>query len=225
MDRLNLSSTEASTRIGKAINRKYRLITTSIGLQLSRRVTVAEVVNIGSALVTFANAEKIIEVVNRGSSPHRTLREVTIEELRNRAPYGDGDAPSHYAIRSHTSNSVTIELNKQPTTAFTLHVDLHQTVADLSGTGEPAFPESFHDIVIEGVLSDELRKMEKPQLAAIAQREYERILSDLRMWIAKSNYMDVYQAKYQSGSSGSGGSGGGASVTMGGIMMRISLRA
>jgi hypothetical protein len=35
----------------------------------------------------------------------------------------------------------------------------------VSGSQEPAFPESFRDILIEGVLADEYRKLEKATLA------------------------------------------------------------
>lgn len=209
MDRLNLSSTEASTRIGRAINRKYRLITSSIGMQLSRRVTVTKAVTIASASVTILNCEKVINVVNRNLTPYKFLDEVTIDENEKDAPFVSSDSPTRYTIQSHTSNTVTIRLNRTPLTAFVLYLDVHQAVADLSGSNEPAFPESFHDIIIEGVLSDELRKMEKPALANMSQMEFERILSNLRMWIAKNNYLDVYQGKNLASSWGT--SGGGAS--------------
>lgn len=230
MDRLNLSSTDASTRIGRAINRKYRLVTSSIGMQLSRRTTISKVVTVSGSSVTFTNTEKVIEVSNRNVSPYKTLTELTLEELREQQPYTDSDSPTQYAIKSHAADSVTIELNRIPETAYTLTADVHQAVADLSGTNEPAFPESFHDILIEGVMSDELRKMEKPQLAQIAQNEYQRILSDLRMWIAKSNYFDVFQAKRAPTSTGTatgGGSGGSGSsaLSLAELMIRISLRA
>jgi hypothetical protein len=123
-------------------------------------------------------------------------------------PYTAGDSPTRYAIHSHTADTVTIEINCVPQTAFTLYADAHQVVADLSGSSEPAFPESFHDVIIEGVMADELRKLEKPQLAQMAQKEFDRILSDLKFWVAKENALDIYQGKTSSSSvrSGSGGS-------------------
>lgn len=212
MDRLNLSSSDAEARIGRAVNRKYRLVTSAIGLQLSRRATIQTNVTMGVSTVTFSNTEKIINVVNRAVSPYKMLDEFTIDELEAEMPFSAGDSPSKYAIHSHTSDTVTILINRVPQTAFTLYADVHQAVADLSGSNEPAFPESFHDVIIEGVLADELRKMEKPQLAMIAQREYDRILSDLRMWIAKTNFLEIYQGKtaptVMLGGTGSGGGSG-----------------
>jgi hypothetical protein len=181
-------------------------------MQLSRRSTVQQNVTMGVSTVVFSNVEKIITVVNRAVSPYKTLDLLTLEELRVKMPYVAGDTPTCYAIHSHTADTVTIEINCVPQTAFTLYADAHQVVADLSGSNEPAFPESFHDVLIEGVMSDELRKMEKPQMAMMAQKEYERILSDLKFWVVKENALDTYQGKTIPARSagGSGGSGGGS---------------
>jgi hypothetical protein len=170
----------------------------------------------GVSTVVFSNVEKIIDVYNRAVTPppyqrlDRRLDIVTIEEIRAEMPYAAADVPTKYAISAHTADSVTIEINRVPQTAFTLYADAHQAVADLSGSNEPAFPESFHDIIIEGVMADELRKMEKPELSQIAQQEYNKLLSDLRMWVAKENALDIYQGKTATqrphGGSGSGGS-------------------
>lgn len=212
MDRLNLSSAEANVRIGRAINRKYRLVTSSIGLQLSRRAEIFQVASLGLSTMTFTNTEKVINVVNRATTPYKLLHEVTIEELRDgHQPYSQGDTPTHYAVIAQTSDAVTIEFNRIAQTTFTLYASVHQAVSDLSGTNEPAFPESFHDVLIEGVMSDELRKMEKPQLASIAEKEYTRFLSDLRMWIAKNSYRDIHQGKTSEASRTSSGSGGSSS--------------
>lgn len=218
MDRLNYSSSTALTRVGRAINRKYRLVTSSIGLQLSRRVRVQQAMSIGISTVTFTNTEKVIGLINQNVTPYRNLKELSIEELRNSQPYTASDGPSSYAVVAQASDSITVEVNCIPQTAFILFADVHQSVIDLVGTAEPAFPKSFHDILIEGVIADELRKMEKSALAQYAQHEFDRILSDLRMWIAKANYVDIYQGKNQDtrfavgssggGSGGSGGSGG-----------------
>lgn len=214
LDRLNLSSSDASTRVGRAINRKYRLVTSSIGLELSRRSTVQANVTMGVSTLIWTNTEKVVNVYDRSVSPYKRLDEVSLDELEQDLPFTAGANPTCYAIQAHSADTVTILFNRVPQTVYTLYADVYQVVADLSGTNEPAFSESFHDVIIEGVLSDELRKMEKGQLASLAQREYERILSDLRMWIAKSAIKDIYQGKLlvQPTRFGGGGSGGGSSV-------------
>jgi hypothetical protein len=45
-------------------------------------------------------------------------------------------------------------------------------------------------------MAGEYRKMEKLSLMQDAEANYEKRLSDLRMWIAKSAYLDVVQGKY-----------------------------
>jgi hypothetical protein len=47
-----------------------------------------------------------------------------------------------------------------PQAAFTLQADGYERADTLTGSQEPAFRESFHDILIEGVLADEYRKLE-----------------------------------------------------------------
>jgi hypothetical protein len=79
---------------------------------------------------------------------------------------------------------------------FTLYADGYVNVSTLSGSDIPDFPESFHDILIWGAMADEYRKMEKLPLMQDAEANYEKRLSDLRMFIAKSSYLDIYQGRY-----------------------------
>ena len=111
---------------------------------------------------------------------------------------GNEDDERDFAIYSTTAITVTIVLNSIPTTAHTLYAEGLSNVASLSGSGTPAFAEDFHDILVFGAVADELRKMEKVQLAKDAEDDFERRLSDLRMFIAKSAYLDMYQGKTNS---------------------------
>lgn len=211
MNRLNLSSDSAEIRVGRGVNRTYRKVTTAIGLQMSRRGTVQANVTMGVSTLVFPNTEKIIDVYNRSNTPYSKLEQVTLDELRDEMPYPASDNPSRWAAHSHTADAVTIEFNRIPQTAFTLYADAHQVVADLSGVQEPAFPESFHDVLIEGTMMDEYRKLEKPAMAAMCQKEFEKLISDLKMWVAKGG-PDIYQGKTQSESRSSGSGSGSSSV-------------
>jgi hypothetical protein len=123
------------------------------------------------------------------------LTEVTLEDIRAKAP-GTGTA-KQYAIELNGANTVTILMDTTVAVPFTLYADGLAQAAILSGTQTPAFAESFHDILIEGVMADELRKKEKMALAGIAEQTYDRRLSDLRMFIAVSYYKDLYAGKKQ----------------------------
>ena len=145
------------------------------------------------------------------ANPH-VLDQVLIGELKNEAAVSS-DQPSVWALLSTTANSVTIRLDAKPETAYTLYADGVTEVADLSGSSAPAFAESFHDVIIEGVLREEYLKLEKTALADRAEAAYEKRLSALRMFQAKSGYMDIYQGK--TGESSAKRTGGGSSSSLG----------
>ena len=155
MDRLGYTSTTAQTRVGRLINKIYREVGTSIGMSFTRQTAASEVVTIGNANVTFSETEKILQVWRLdGSSNPVVLDEALLAELRE-AVIPTSDKPTLWALYSTTSNGVTIRINASPETAYTLYADVIAEVSDLSGSTEPAFPESFHDILIDGVLKEE----------------------------------------------------------------------
>ena len=207
MDRLGYTSTTAQTRIGRLINKIYREVGTSIGMSFARQTNTSVVVTIGNANVTFTGTEKIIQVWRLDSSTPIILDEVLLPELRESIT-PSSDKPTAWALVSTASNTVTVRLNASPATAYTLYADIIAEVSDLSGSNEPAFSESFHDILIDGVLKEEYKKQEKIALARESSAEFQRRMSDLRMFAAKSAYMDIQQGKRpDSGSVSGAGSG------------------
>lgn len=195
MERLNLSSDEARSRIGREINSRYRRATSSIGMETSRRTTVTKTATIGNRTMTFSGIEKIIAVIDKsgGSGHDVVLSQVTFDEMHN-LPLKK-QPPRHYAVTNTHAQTVDIYMDCTPTTAFTLYADGHISLTTLAGGTAPDFPESFHDILIFGAMADEYRKMEKLQFARDCEADYERRLSDLRMWIAKSAYTTLYAGK------------------------------
>jgi microcystin-dependent protein len=195
--RLNLSAVAAQARVGDEVNQVYKKVTSAIGLQVARNATVVATASLGDPQLTFSGIEKVGRVDDRSSGGHRFLRELTKDEIQDR-PSTTG-SPSAYALYRMGPGSVTVLLDCTPQAAFDLYADGQETAATLFGAQEPAFPESFHDILIEGVLALELKKMEKIALAQMAKGEYEERLSDLRMWIAKSGYLTIHQGKTSHG--------------------------
>jgi hypothetical protein len=92
--------------------------------------------------------------------------------------------------------SVDITVDSVASTTYTLYADGDSTITTLSGSDKPDFPDSFHDLLVYGAMADEYRKMEKMELSKECENDYEKRLSDLRMWIAKSAYLDIYQGRY-----------------------------
>lgn len=150
---------------------------------------------IGSAEVTFTSMEKITRVYILDADSNKIfLDEVTVDELREETP-ATSDSPRRWAVKSYTNDDVVILLDKLAETQYAVKADGFSTTSTLSGSNTPQFPESFHDILIEGVLADEYMKLEKPDLAKISEMRYERRLSDLRMWAAKSVYLNTRQGE------------------------------
>jgi hypothetical protein len=196
-DRLNLTSANALTRIGQSINEKYRELASSIGLQSTVRTTATANTVVGTSLLTFGptpiGVEKIFSVFNAAYTPPMVLDEVTVDELRNQ-PLGT-DPAEQYAIYNTGASSVTIQLSSKPATIYTMSADVETNIATLSGLMIPNFAEDYHAALIYGGMAVELEKMEKYEMAAKQEAKYQARLSDLRLFIAKSAYLAIYQGK------------------------------
>lgn len=219
-DRLAIpaSQTASINRISRSVNDIYREVTTAIGVDLSRHsVAVTASTSLGIQTVTFSGVEKIERLINDTSGSVKIIPEVTFDQIRNLTPAAS-DTITKYAVESWTSTTVTIRLDVLPQTVFTLKADGFASATTLSGINEPAFPASFHDILIDGVLAEEYIKLEKTALSDRALARFEKRLSDLRMWRAKSISLTIRQSETRKTSSLSSatGSGGGGSGTSGG---------
>jgi len=198
MERLNLTSLDARERVGRRVNTRYRRLVSSIGLQTSQRVMGTLTIN--PALypdlpdLTLTDMEKVWRIrLNPATGGIRVLTEVSFDEIDN-VPTVRA-IPRSWAVKTMGPAEVTITFDAYPTDPFTITVEGYDRVFDLEGSQEPFFPEDFHDALIEGVMSDELRKMEKAGLAKIAEDNYAQRVSDLRFFITKSGYRDLFQGK------------------------------
>lgn len=210
-DRLGITAPTDVSRIGRAINRVYKIITADLGLKhVSRRNFVTANTTIGLSTVTFTGVEKMVAVYDRNVTPYRQLSELTMDELRSQQPFATSDAPTQYAIVAMASDSVQIRINTLPASVFLLSADAYLTTTTLSGTDEPAFSESAHDILIHGVLIDEYMKIEKPALSKLEEQRYHARMGELRLWVTVSTTRDLYQGQTTSTRQTSGGSGGGS---------------
>lgn len=200
LNRCNLSSSDATTRVGQSINEAYKMLVSSLGLDVVQRVVgVSATTIIGSRSLTFGLAgtpvEKILSLYNPLFSPPMVLAESDMDTLRNEPVLGD--PPTEYAIQNIGPDFVTVYLNVQPSTAYVLLADVLSNASTLSDTMQPQFPEDFHDCLERHAMAVELEKMEKYEFAAKQEAAFEQRVSDLRYYLAKSAYKDVYQGKNQ----------------------------
>ena len=212
LDRLELNSTDAAARVGRAVNRIYRSVTTTTNLNTTRTVLGATgTIGLGLSYATFSSVEKIVRVYDTSTGNVRDLKEISLLQMREEKT--GTDVPTKWAVRDSGATSVTLQFNTVAQAEIPLFADGIVTVADLSGSDVPVIPVSFHDILIEGVLVDEYKKLEKVQYSRESKAQYEQRLSELRYFLAKSAYADIYQGAQQTRSgTGFGGSGSGSST-------------
>lgn len=190
---LSTPSQDAKTRIGHQLNTRYKQITSSIGLSPTRREQLTAVATIGNRNITFTGAEKLDYVFRKVGTKNINLTPITIEEMNELVPRKD--PPTKFAVFSTAPQTVTITLDSTPATGFTLYAHVLGDATTLTNNDQPAFPESFHDILIHGVMADEYRRKEKFNLYKEAEIRFQQRLSDLRMFLAKSAYLDIYRNK------------------------------
>jgi hypothetical protein len=193
LDTLNLTSDEAATRVLRTLHRKYKEVTSAIGLIPSRRTRVSQAATIGNRDITFASIEKIDSVFRIVGTKVYRLDEITNEEMLEKSLVSE--PATKFCIRSMTGTSVTVRVNVTPTTTFTLYAEGLTVQGRIAPDDTPAFPESFHDILIYGVLAEEYRRKEQKEFFLSAKSDYDTRLSDLKFFIAKTAYMTVYEGK------------------------------
>lgn len=199
-NRLNITSAEGLSRIGSYINQRYRRLTSSLGLNTTRRATQSINTVAGTATITFTSLEKIELVYITTNGRERIIREMPYEEFRRRNVEEERSGiPTEYAVTAVTSNSVTIGLYPTPNAIISITADGLNNASTLSGSDVPAFPADFHDALVLGAMSDEFFKMEKYALAKDFELQFKSRESDLRMFLAKSAFISMAEAEYPGG--------------------------
>lgn len=190
-ERLNLSSTEAYSRMTREANQVYRKVLSSVGLDKPVRSVVTSTTVLDTQYVTFANTQRLYSVFNADGL---TLTELLFDELRNRQ--GFAGPPRCFAVSNIYTRSVRIYVDTLSSTdTYALSADALVYPGDMNDEEEPVFNELFHDIIGSGVRRIELFKMEKQALANEEEAYYEGRLSELRLFLAKSAYLDIVQGK------------------------------
>lgn len=187
---LNLSSDDARERVKAHLNQRYREVQSSVNLAATRRGSVNFVTTPGQAQVTASGIAKLFTLYDPVHD--RVLGETTLNQIRIEDPAGDlTGVPERYAIATHVNDTITLHLTPIPDAAYTLTADCLVAGTEMvDDDDEPALPADFHDILVQGALSDEWAKMEKFRPAADrAEAKFTKRLSDLRYFIAKSAHL------------------------------------
>lgn len=197
MDRMNLTSDEARTRIGESVNERYDWLCTSMGLQTSIQDVATATTTIGSNLLTFGpsplKVQKINSLFNQAYAEPNELYEVSVPEIE--AMQSATDPAQYYAVYRMYADRVTVKLNVTPATAYELSANVIADKATLSGADVPTFAKAYHNILFYGAMATEYDKMENDEKAAEFEQKFENRCGELRLFIAKSVYKDIHQGK------------------------------
>lgn len=193
-DRLNLSSPDALLRIEAELNDRLREVTSGVNLAQARRGNFDFVTAAGSEFVTGVNCLKVLSLYDP-TVLKRPLVEVSVDQIRRRdAGKQVSGVPEVWALYSADARSVTLMLWPKPDAIRTIKSDsILPGVELIEPDDEPAFVEDFHDILVHGVLADELMKKEKYRASDAEEQKFEKRLSELRYFYVKSAYLGLKQ--------------------------------
>ncbi len=190
MGRLNLTSTDARTRVKVELNLRYREIQSGVNLSQTRRGIATFTTTSGSSTVTQSGIAKVLSVFDPVYLM-RPLREISLNTIRALdAPSLVKGTPYEFVVQNDTSNLITLRLFPQPQVTYDLQADVLLAGTDMvSNSDEPAFPTDFHDILVQGVIADELNKVEKFREAQLFEAKFEKRLSELRYSLRKAAWI------------------------------------
>lgn len=186
-----LGNTEAIVRIGKKVNRRYRKVTSELGMITSRRVLLPFTAATDTPDQTITPCENVLSVTLAGAT--RPLDYVQFSEMQMIVPRTGN--PTRWSKKTIGATSVVLRFDSTFDTAIDMTCEVEDVGATLSGTMVPAFPESYHDILVYGATADELSKKEKALLKKEKEQEYEAYMGKLRLHVAVNGWQDFMQGK------------------------------
>jgi hypothetical protein len=207
LERMSLTSADAQLRVGAAVNRHYRRITSLLGMETTRIVVVHDVMTVGLATVSFQGIEKIDRIFDVSDpTTRRMVPEVSLHRQRMTPP--GTSAPGAWAMQEAGPDYVVVLFDTVPQLAYALQADGWVTRAELVAGDEPLFPASFHDVLTWFALSEELLRKEKTQLATAYEGKAEALLNDLRFHLADTHTRELRQGSHPPGTTSMGGGTG-----------------
>lgn len=191
--RLNLTSSDARTRIKDNLNEVYRRLLGSVGLQKARLTVAGSFNTVAGTYVTAITAAKVLTLTYTALS--RVLEQMTLDQIRRLDPAGTRTgAPEAFAVTGQGATTTSVYVWPKPDAIYAVQYEALTAITDLSADGDvPVFPQDFHDILVNMVLAEELLKLEKIELAKAHQEMAEAQTRALRYFLRKSAYLSDQQ--------------------------------
>lgn len=198
VERMNLSSNTALARVGRSINERYKWLASELGFETVGRAIATTKTRIDDRSVIFGPSPiavtKILSVFNEATTPPTILTPILFDDMRNQTTK-TSDSPREYAIQLMGAKSITIFLSDTPATSYALKADVLANLSTLSGEMEPSFSEDYHNLLVYGGMATEYDKLADTEVADKFEAKFHTRLAELRLQIAKSAYLNVYQGK------------------------------
>lgn len=213
-ENLNLTDPVAVARVGRRVNRRYRRVTTRLGMVTARRLSFSFTV-VPLTRDQTISGEKVLSI--KIPAARDPLRKISFAEMTERMPTTGN--PTCWATVNNLAVTEVVRFDSTMDAGLDLDVEVETTGTTLAGAQVPAFPESWHDILVFGATADELTKKEKILLAKAKEDQYDRGLSELVLHLAANGWQDQVSGQMNrdgrtsTGSSSGGGSGGTGTVT------------
>lgn len=193
MDRLNLSTDDARTRIKNFINERVRSLQTSCHLGNVRRgiVTVLTVADEATLELDGIVLPRTLTI----PAQNRVLTSKTIDSFRILDPgQTTRGVPAAYAISLMAPDNTVVELMPVPDGEYGIKVDGIMTGVELTDDADvPAFPEDFHDTIIFGVCADENTHWDKLDRFTYYENKFKERRNEARHFISRQIYLHRMQ--------------------------------
>lgn len=180
LERINNSSSEARVRVRRFLNEWHRRILTELGLEAPRRAETTLSVVAGTDEYTLSSTiARINGIQNEGDLV--ALAERSLEWMRIVDPDDSwSGTPEFYALRSDRK----LKLKPKPDTNGTYTIDYEAQIAELDDDADlPLIHEDFHYLLVRGALINEYEKQDDMTRLAYAQKEMDRGMAKLRIWL------------------------------------------
>ncbi len=194
MNALNLTSTDARTRVKAHINQRLRQAQSACNLSKTRRGSPTWATVSGNPLLTVSGVAKLFGLYD-DVVLHRPLNETSLEQILTQTVLSDtSSVPTHYAIAQHTNDILQLRFFPTPDAARDLNTDVLLAGFELvEDDEEPSLPSDFQDLLVAGAKSDEYEKLDKPRAQAIEEAKFEKRLGELRYFLVKSAFLSTRQ--------------------------------
>ena len=189
LERLTFDSSTASstarTRIKRFLNEAYRRLLRRSGLGRATTGSTTITVVAGTATYTVTGAKIRADYDTTNNLP---LVEISLSDLRRLDPGLDATGtPTAFAVTTHGSTTLTVQLYPKPTANGTLNVDIGAATTALSGDNDvPVIPIDFQYLLGSGARMLEYEKQEQLDRYRLAKTEFEEGVKELRFYLAKS---------------------------------------